>query len=217
MKRFMWGLGMLAAAGCSLVYTPAVTQLTPPAIPTTVPTAEAAVVLPTAANTEIPPTPIPTTEAVFVANLPDWGAAPELTNEVWLNTENPLRLADLRGKVVLLDMWTFGCINCINVIPSLRGWHQTYADQGLVIIGNHYPEFAYEHDLNNLRDALVRLEIPYAIAQDNDGATWRAYNNRYWPTLILIDKQGRIRYRHIGEGAYDVTEQAIRDLLAESA
>ncbi len=219
MKRFIWGLATLAAAGCSLVYTaaPAVTQLTAPVLPTAVPAAEATLAPPAVSNTEIPPSPVPPTEAVFVADLPDWGAAPELTNTVWLNTDQPLRLADLGGKVVLLDMWTFGCINCINVIPSLREWHQTYADQGLVIIGNHYPEFSYEHDLNNLRDALVRLDVPYVVAQDNDGATWRAYNNRYWPTLILIDKRGHIRYRHIGEGAYDVTEQAIQDLLAESA
>lgn len=155
-------------------------------------------------------------EGSFMADLPDWGAAPELHNEIWLNTEQPLRLADLRGRVVLLDMWTFGCINCINIIPSLRSWHETYASQGLVIIGNHYPEFSYEHDLDNLREALVRLDVPYAVAQDNDGTTWQAYGNRYWPTVILIDKRGHVRYRHIGEGAYDITEQAIKDLLAET-
>jgi hypothetical protein len=88
------------------------------------------------------------------------------------------------------------------VIPSLRGWHNEYADDGLVVIGNHYPEFSYEEDLDNLKEALVRLDIPYAVAQDNDGTTWRAYKNRYWPTLYLIDKQGRIRYVHIGEGRY---------------
>lgn len=148
--------------------------------------------------------------------LADLGPAPELTNEVWLNAEGPLRLADLRGKVVLLEMWTFGCVNCRNVMPSLKEWHSKYSDQGLVLIGNHYPEFSYEEDLGNLKDAIERYEIEYAIAQDNDGATWRAYQNRYWPTLYLIDKQGRIRYVHIGEGRYKETEENIKALLAES-
>jgi hypothetical protein len=101
------------------------------------------------------------------------------------------------------------------VIPSLRDWHEKYAQEGLVIIGNHYPEFGYEEDLDNLKEAVARLEIPYAVAQDNDGATWKAFHNRYWPTLYLIDKTGRIRYRHIGEGAYEETEEAIRALLEE--
>ncbi|MEW5869460.1 MAG: redoxin domain-containing protein [Chloroflexota bacterium] len=101
------------------------------------------------------------------------------------------------------------------MIPSVREWHQKYASQGLVVIGNHFPEFSYERDLENLQAALQRLDIPYAVAQDNDGETWRAYNNRYWPTLYLIDKQGRIRYQHIGEGGYQETEAAIQALLAE--
>ncbi len=167
--------------------------------------------------------PTPTAEAAmpasmtdFRAALPDLGAAPELNNEVWLNTDRPLKLADLRGKVVLLDMWTFDCINCRNVIPSLRDWYNKYTDQGLVVIGNHYPEFDFERDLNNLKEALVRLDVPYAVAQDNDGGTWRAYRTRYWPSLFLIDKQGHLRYTHIGEGAYTTTEQAIQDLLKET-
>ena len=98
----------------------------------------------------------------------------------------------------------------------MREWHNTYSDQGLVVIGNHYPEFSYEEDLDNLKSAIERLEIPYAVAQDNDRATWSAYNNRYWPTLYLIDKQGHLRYTHIGEGRYDETEAAIQALLAES-
>ena len=97
----------------------------------------------------------------------------------------------------------------------MREWHNTYADQGLVIIGNHYPEFSHEADLENLKAALERFEIPYPVAQDNDRATWSAYNNRYWPTLYLIDKQGPIRYTHIGEGAHAETEAAIQSLLAE--
>jgi cytochrome oxidase Cu insertion factor (SCO1/SenC/PrrC family) len=101
------------------------------------------------------------------------------------------------------------------VISSLREWHQEYRDQGLVIIGNHYPEFNFEKDLENLKEAVNDLKIPYAVAQDNEGKTWRAYNNRYWPTLYLIDKQGNIRYIHIGEGSYQETEQVIQELLDE--
>lgn len=150
------------------------------------------------------------------STLPDLGPAPELTNDIWLNTESPLRLADLRGKVILLEMWTFGCINCQNVMPSLKQWHGKYKDQGLVVIGNHYPEFSFEEDLENLKEAIARNEIEYAVAQDNDGVTWRAYQNRYWPTLYLIDKQGHIRYVHIGEGRYKETEENIQGLLEEN-
>lgn len=148
--------------------------------------------------------------------LPDLGPAPELTNEVWLNVDAPLRLADLRGKVVLLEMWTFGCINCQNVMPSLKDWHSKYKESGLVIIGNHYPEFSFEQDLENLKDAIARNKIEYAVSQDNDGATWRAYQNRYWPALFLIDKRGHIRYVHIGEGRYQETEENINALLQET-
>lgn len=147
--------------------------------------------------------------------LEDHGPAPELAGEVWMNAEGPLRLADLRGEVVLLEMWTFGCINCQRVIPHLREWQARYQPEGLVVIGNHYPEFPYEEDLGNLRAALDRFEIEYAVVQDNEGVNWRAYRNRYWPTTYLIDKQGRLRYQHIGEGAYGRTEAAIQALLAE--
>ena len=101
------------------------------------------------------------------------------------------------------------------MIPSLREWHTTYSPDGFVVIGNHYPEFSYEEDLDNLKEAIVRLDVPYAVAQDNEGQTWRAYRNRYWPSLYLIDKQGNIRYQHIGEGRYAETEAAIQTLLAE--
>ena len=151
-----------------------------------------------------------------LASLPDLGPAPEFTNDTWLNVDSPLRLADLRGKVVLLEMWTFGCINCQNVMPSLKEWHARYTDNGLVVIGNHFPEFSYEADLANLKDAIARDEIEYAVAQDNDGATWKAYKNHYWPTLYLIDKQGHIRYVHIGEGRYTQTEENIQALLEET-
>ena len=164
-------------------------------------------------QTDVPPSDF----AMFkTTSLPDLGLAPELTNDIWLNVDSPLRLADLRGKVVLLEMWTFGCINCQNVMPSLKEWHANYKDQGLVIIGNHYPEFSYEADLVNLKDAIARFGIEYPVAQDNDGATWQAYRNHYWPALYLIDKQGHIRYVHIGEGRYQETEENIKALLEET-
>ncbi|MHB8776766.1 MAG: redoxin domain-containing protein [Anaerolineales bacterium] len=101
------------------------------------------------------------------------------------------------------------------MIPSLKEWDQKYREQGLVIIGNHYPEFSFEEDLTNLQAAVAKYGIEYAVAQDNDSATWRAYKNRYWPTLYLIDKNGHLRYTHIGEGGYKETEDAIQALLAE--
>jgi thiol-disulfide isomerase/thioredoxin len=151
-----------------------------------------------------------------VASLPDLGLAPELTNDIWLNVDSPLRLSGLRGKVVIVEMWTFACINCQHVIPSLKEWYSKYKDQGLVIIGNHFPEFSYEADLNNLKDAIARNDIQYPVVQDNDGDTWRAYKNHYWPALYLIDKQGHIRYVHIGEGRYKETEENIKALLEET-
>jgi len=150
-----------------------------------------------------------------LASLPDLGPAPELTNDTWLNVDAPLRLANLRGKVVIVEMWTFGCINCQHVMPSLKEWHSKYKDSGLVIIGNHYPEFSYEADLENVKNAVAEYGIEYAVAQDNEGATWQAYKNIYWPALYLIDKQGHIRYIHIGEGNYKETERNIKALLAE--
>lgn len=159
-------------------------------------------------------TPAPPAELEAPA-LPDHGPAPEIAGAAWINTDAALSLEGLRGQVVLLEMWTFGCINCQHVIPSLREWHAEYADQGLVIIGNHYPEFGYERELSNLREAVARLDIAYPVVQDNDGTNWRAYKNHYWPTLYLIDKRGHLRYQHIGEGEYAKTEAAIQALLAE--
>jgi thiol-disulfide isomerase/thioredoxin len=157
-----------------------------------------------------------TSTASSRSSLQDLGPAPELTGDTWLNVDSPLRLSNLRGKVVLIEMWTFGCINCQHVMPSLKEWHSQYKDQGLVIIGNHYPEFDYEADLANLKDAVARDGVEYAVVQDNDGVNWQAYKNHYWPTLYLIDKRGHIRYVHIGEGAYDETETAIQSLLNEN-
>ena len=150
------------------------------------------------------------------ASLPDLGAAPELTNAIWLNTDSPLRLANLRGTVVALEMWTFDCINCRHVMPWLKSWYKTYKDQGFTIIGNHYPEFSFESDFNNLKSAVAHDEIEYPVAQDNDGVTWNAYHNIYWPALYLIDKRGHIHYVHFGEGAYNEIETNIKTLLAEA-
>ena len=153
--------------------------------------------------------------AAPTVKYPLQGMAPELVGDTWLNAEAPLRLADLQGSVVLLEMWTFGCINCRNTLPAVKDWHARYAGQGLVVIGNHYPEFDYEADLENLKQAVADLDITYPVVQDNAGENFLAYRSRYWPTLYLIDKQGRLRYTHIGEGAYDETEQAIATLLSE--
>lgn len=165
-----------------------------------------------------PPTPTDDPELLkqIAQNLPNRGAAPELHEGIWLNSSAPLKLANLRGQVVLLEMWTFDCINCKHVIPSVRTWYDTYKDEGLVVIANHYPEFGYERDLDNLRSAIVRLDVPYPVLQDNGRETWSAYSNRYWPALYLIDKWGNVRYVHFGEGRYEETERAIRALLQEA-
>ncbi|GIK41504.1 MAG: hypothetical protein BroJett011_53370 [Chloroflexota bacterium] len=153
-------------------------------------------------------------QAQLLATLDNQGRPPELFNEVWLNS-NPLKLADLHGKVVIVEFWTFGCYNCKNVVPSLRAWHQEYQDDGLVIIGVHTPEFGYEREIENVKQALIDQDIPYAVAIDNDWQTWRAYNNRYWPAKYFIDKAGNLRHIHIGEGRYEQQEEIIQALLAE--
>lgn len=140
--------------------------------------------------------------------------APEINNDTWLNSE-PLRLADLRGKVVIVEFWTFGCWNCRNIEPYVKTWHEKYAAHGLVVIAIHSPEFQYEHDLNRVQGYIRDHELPYAVPIDNEFKTWRQYQNRYWPTLYLIDKRGMIQYIKIGEGAYERTEQEIQRLLAE--
>jgi thiol-disulfide isomerase/thioredoxin len=141
--------------------------------------------------------------------------APELTNvNGYINSE-PITLADLRGKVVLVDFWTYSCINCIRTIPYLNAWYEKYADNGLVIVGVHTPEFEFEKDYNNVKAAVEKFDIKYPVAQDNEKGTWEAYENRYWPRKYLIDNEGYIRYDHIGEGAYAETEKVIQSLLAE--
>jgi thiol-disulfide isomerase/thioredoxin len=138
---------------------------------------------------------------------------PELSGiNQWINSA-PLTLASLRGNVVLIQFWTFGCINCQRTLPYIVQWHDRYATQGLKIVSIHCPEFAYERDLNNVQRAVQQHKIRYPVAIDNDFKTWKAYNNRYWPNLILADRQGVMQYDHAGEGAYDTTESTIRKLL----
>jgi thiol-disulfide isomerase/thioredoxin len=140
--------------------------------------------------------------------------APEFTNETWINSE-PLRLTELKGKVVLVEFWTFGCYNCQNVEPYVKNWHDKFRDHGLVVIGVHSPEFGHERVLKNVRNYVHEHSIQYAVAIDNDYKTWNSYQNHYWPAMYLIDRKGIIRYMRIGEGGYDQTEKRIRDLLAE--
>ena len=142
-------------------------------------------------------------------------AAEPVGIDAWINTE-PLTLEQLRGKVALVDFWTYTCVNCIRTFPYLKLWHSRYADDGLVILGIHTPEFEFEKDYGNVLEATRENGILWPVAQDNDFETWRAYENRYWPAKYLIDQDGVIRYTHFGEGKYAETEEEIRKLLAEA-
>jgi cytochrome c biogenesis protein CcdA/thiol-disulfide isomerase/thioredoxin len=151
-----------------------------------------------------------------VHSLPAEGPMPALDGAVqWLNSP-PLSAAALRGKVVLIDFWTYSCINCLRALPYVRAWADKYHDQGLVVIGVHAPEFAFEKNLDNVRRAVHDLNIDYPVAVDNDYAIWRAFNNQYWPAHYFIDAQGQIRHHHFGEGDYEESEAVIRQLLAEA-
>ncbi|KRB61968.1 cytochrome C biogenesis protein [Rhizobium sp. Root708] len=144
------------------------------------------------------------------------GRAPSLDGAVeWLNSP-PLTEKQLRGKVVLVDFWTYSCINCIRTLPYVREWAEKYKDQGLVVIGVHTPEFAFEKKIDNVKKAVADFKIDYPVAIDNDYRIWRAFENNYWPAHYLIDADGQIRYHHFGEGDYRETEQAIQDLLHEA-
>jgi len=156
-----------------------------------------------------------TTGTTDRAGLTDLGPAPELTGiTAWINSD-AVTLASLRGRVVLVEFWTFGCINCIHVAPYVRAWSDSYEARGLTVIGVHSPELSFERDLDNVRDAVAKADIRYPVAFDPDFATWRAYGNHYWPAIYLIDKRGQVRLVKAGEGGYDETEAAIRALLAE--
>jgi thiol-disulfide isomerase/thioredoxin len=145
------------------------------------------------------------------------GAAPEfagITN--WLNSA-PLRLADLRGKVVLVDFWTYGCINCIRTLPYVTQLQAKYKDRGLVIVGVHTPEFPFERSASNVQAAIKRHGITYPVAQDNNSATWNAYGNQYWPAQYIVDQHGKIVFQHAGEGQYEKIESTIQRLLNENS
>lgn len=140
--------------------------------------------------------------------------APELATGDWINSQ-PLKLNELRGRVVLIEFWTFGCINCRNTLPFVKSWDKRYREKGLTVIGVHSPEFDEERNVEHLRHEVSSLEIRYPVVADNDYQTWNAYKVEAWPTLFLIDKQGRIRWTRVGEGDYDEAERLIQKLLAE--
>jgi thiol-disulfide isomerase/thioredoxin len=150
-------------------------------------------------------------------------SAPELENSTWLNTTHPLRLAELRGRAVLLNFWVFTCYNCTNTVPSLVEFDRRYRDHGLTLIGIHTPEFppyAGEHDKGNLARALAKLGITYPNAQDNDRRTWDTYGIQYWPSFVLIDKRGKIRFTgygefHLNDAEFRIWDGRIRQVLAE--
>ncbi|HEX5123528.1 MAG TPA: cytochrome c biogenesis protein DipZ [Rhodanobacteraceae bacterium] len=159
-------------------------------------------------------------KAVATANesamLPIEGTMPPLDGAVeWLNSP-PLTAAQLRGKVVVIDFWTYSCVNCLRTLPYVRAWYGKYKDQGLVVIGVHAPEFAFEKDIDNVKRAVKDLHVDYPVAIDNDYAIWRAFDNQYWPAHYFIDAQGRIRHHHFGEGEYAESEDVIKQLLAEA-
>lgn len=136
--------------------------------------------------------------------------APEFpSNAAWLQG-GPLRMSDLRGRVVLVDFWDYTCVNCIRTLPYVKAWHERYAEKGLTVVGVHTPEFSFARDHGNVRRAVERFGIAYPVVVDNDFALWKAYANRYWPAKYLVDKEGYLRFYHHGEGAYDEVERAIQ-------
>jgi cytochrome c biogenesis protein CcdA/thiol-disulfide isomerase/thioredoxin len=147
--------------------------------------------------------------------LDDFGVAPEFQAiEGWINSE-PLTMAALRGKVVVLDFWTYSCINCLRTLPHVKAWYDAYRDDGLVIVGVHTPEFAFEREPDNVRRAVTDHGIEYPVALDPNYGTWQAWLNRYWPAKYFVDRRGHLRYAHFGEGDYEESERVIRRLLAE--
>jgi len=147
--------------------------------------------------------------------LPDYGPAPDFVGiDEWLNSKS-LTMQELRGKVVLVDFWTYSCINCLRTLPHLEAWYRMYRKDGFVVVGVHTPEFAFEHVPSNVRAAADRLGVRYPVALDNEYGTWNAYGNQYWPAEYLIDRNGQLRHAHFGEGDYGGTEAAIRSLLGE--
>ena len=156
-------------------------------------------------------------QLVSESALGNFGQAPDFQGiDAWLNSE-PLSLADLRGKVVLIDFWTYSCINCLRTLPHVKRWSETYRDAGLVVVGVHTPEFAFERVQGNVERAVDSLGVGYPVALDNEYGTWTAWGNRYWPAKYFIDRNGDVRFAHFGEGEYEESENVIRPLLAEEA
>jgi thiol-disulfide isomerase/thioredoxin len=140
-------------------------------------------------------------------------AAPNIIGiSKWFNSA-PLSIGDLRGKVVLVDFWTYGCYNCVNTLPYVTKLYETYKDKGLVVVGIHTPEFPFERSAGNVQAALKRHGITYPVAQDNDSATWNAWRNQYWPAQYIVDQRGSIVFSHAGEGQYDEIERTVQRLL----
>ena len=146
--------------------------------------------------------------------LPTLYPAPEFSGlSNWINSKEIDSMQELRGKVVLVDFWTYSCFNCVNTFPYVQSWHEKFADQGLVVLGIHAPEFDFERNSKNVQNAVKKHGLTYPIALDNGFKLWRAYKNRYWPAFYLIDKEGMVRYTHFGEGRYKEMETAIASLL----
>jgi thiol-disulfide isomerase/thioredoxin len=149
----------------------------------------------------------PVTVAAAQATAPNFVG---ITN--WFNSA-PLDIASLRGKVVLVDFWTYGCVNCVNTLPHVTKLYEKYRDRGLVVVGVHTPEFPFERSAGNVKAALTRHGITYPVAQDNDSRTWNAYQNQYWPAQYIVDQNGKIVFQHAGEGQYDEIERTVARLL----
>ena len=204
--------GEEAAGALEPIAAAATSTVQPAAGPPPATVAQEKTASPTAAESQPRASSAPTRSG----RVGDEPLAPELVGlKGWANSE-PFTLQSQRGNVVLIDFWTYTCVNCIRTLPYLREWHDKYADRGLVILGVHAPEFEFEKVRENVLDAMETHGIEYAVAQDNDMKTWRAYDNRFWPAKYMIDKDGYIRYTHFGEGAYQETEEMIRELLVEA-
>lgn len=155
-----------------------------------------------------------TRERSSLIAVKDATQAPDFAAGTWINSD-PLTLESLRGRVVVVDFWTFACFNCRNTLPSLKHLQDAYGARGLTIVGVHTPELEREQVVENVRREVASLGVRYAVLTDNDYATWNAYKVEAWPTIFILDRAGRVRYKHVGEGDYDVQERAVKTLLAE--
>jgi cytochrome c biogenesis protein CcdA/thiol-disulfide isomerase/thioredoxin len=216
--RRVFGVAMTATAvlvltGLDVPVQAAVTAALPPELGSTLFAIEQQPLVQNELNVLRPTDPAP----LQTVPLADLGPAPEPTGiSAWINSP-PVTLAQLRGKVVLVHFWTFACINCIHVQPYVKAWADRYAADGFVVLGVHTPELSFERDLANIRDAVAKAGVRFPVAVDPQFATWNAYRNSYWPASYFVDKAGRIRHVHFGEGDYDGSEAVIRELLAEPA